>query len=541
MKKSNLMHLICIIGLIGILLSGCFGQSEQEGEQTRPMEREGGVFRYHLQSNPVTLDPAKYSQQDASGRQVIHQIYDGLVAYHPETLEVVPAIAEKWNINEDRTVYNFTLKEGVKLHNDKEVTAEIVKASWERLLSSSGDNMNSYLLENIVGADEKKAGRIDYVTGIRVISDYQLEVELKSPNSAFLKALGHPATFPMDIENEGDIPVGAGPFRLVEWQDNKQIVLEKYPDYYGQEPYLDRVEMPIINDLEEALVELEAGRLHYLQEVPLGRVDEVRKHYQLRELIIETDFLATYYLGINLNKEPFDQPGLRQVLNYAIDRELIIEHLKEGVASPLGRVLPPGLTRYARDLRNEYEYKPDEAKRMLDELGYPAGFGLPEISISFNDTGGHGVIAQAVQQQLAQIGITSVLDPMEWEDLVDGAKGRELDVFRMGWLADYPDPDNFLYSNFHSSMAGSGNFTGYSNEEVDNLLDMARTELNQDKRADLYNKAEQKIVAEAPMIWLFSYRSLSMRGDYVHGLEVTPMGTIPLENVWISFDDPDDD
>lgn len=527
-----------------LVINGCsFKREDPEPDYSpRIINREGGVFKFQLVNDPLDLDPATFNFQSTDARQLMFLLYRGLVDYDPETMKPIPAIADSWEISEDGLIYTFILNKEVKFHNGKEVTAEALKQSWERLLRADKKYVNSFVLENVVGAKEKLAGQAQEVSGVRVLDNYRLEVELKTPNSSFLSLLGHPATFPVDIEevetagdkygkHNGGV-IGTGPFQMVEWQQGKQLVLEKNDDYFGHEAYIERLEMPIIPDNEEALVLLEAGKLHFIQEVPLGKLSYVENNEQLSPLIIKSPLLASYYYSFNINKPPLDNEKIRQALNYAVDREMLIEHLWEGIGTPLGGAVPEGFAKYNYPT-NRYTHNTSMAQKLLEDAGYPMGFGLPDLVLTYNDVAGHGIIAQAIQQQLAQIGVKVVLEEVTWEKLLDKMKKQDGDMFRSGWLADYPDVDSFLYSSFYSEAVEKGNYLKYSNSMVDDLLMQGRSQLNSEKRQDTYALAESYIIDDAPKLWLFSYEKIVMRGDYVQGLTIDSLGVAQLEQVWI--------
>ncbi|MDW7675392.1 MAG: peptide ABC transporter substrate-binding protein [Bacillota bacterium] len=548
-RKLKIKVILLIMLIIGVVVIGGCGKNESLESQPLPVrvhEREGGVFRFQLSNDPVSLDPVSFDYQDPAARQLMYLLYDGLIEYHPDTMEPIANLATSWEISNDGKTYTFNIKEGVLFHNGKEVTAEVLKESWERLLNPAKNYPNSFLLQNIVGAEDLLSGRTKEASGIVVLSDYRLQVELETPNSNFLSILGHPATFPVNmsvIEKVGDsygsskeLVIGTGPFQMVEWEKNKMITLEKNNNYYGHEPYIERLEMPIIKDNEEALVLLEGGKLHFINDIPFGKMNYVRNHPQLAELVIEAPFLASYYYGLNINKPPLNNVKLRQALNYAIDREVILQHLWEGIGQPLGGVVPPGFGNYKYP-NNVYNYNLTNAKKLLEDIGYPMGFGLPDLVLTYNTSAGHKTIAEAIQQQLAQIGIKVILEEVSWEELMTNMQEGTGDMFRLGWIADYPDVDSFLFPSFHTQTIDKGNFLSYSNNLVDDLLLQARAESNYEKRMELYSLAESYLIADAPMLWLFSYEQVAMKGDYVEGLKINSLGVVPLEFVWLEEQD----
>ncbi|MBS4025638.1 MAG: peptide ABC transporter substrate-binding protein [Clostridia bacterium] len=544
MRIKRAVIMIIISAILTVFLGGC-GKKEPEQTQAYPprvAEREGGIFRFQLANDPSSLDPARFDFQDSSSRQLMYLLYDGLVDFHSQTMEVIPSLSSNWQISEDGKTYRFYLQEGIKFHNGKEVTAEVFKESWERLLSPGKKYANSFLLQGIVGAKDLQAGKAEEAKGIKVIAPYTLQVELEEPNSAFLSILGHPATFPVDLsvaEKAGDkygsdkaLVVGTGPFRIVEWQRNKQLTLEQNPGYFGHISYIERLEMPIVKDSEEALIMLEAGKLHFIQEIPAGKMSYVDNNPELADLIVKEPFLATYYYAFNLTEPPFDNVKIRQALNYAINRELIIEYLWEGLGEPLGGIVPVGFNQYGYP-KNGYTYNLAVAKKLLEDTGHPLGFGIPDVVLTYNSSAGHRAIARAVQQQLAQIGIKAILEEVSWEELLTKMQQGDGNIFRMGWIADYPHVDNFLYNSFYSGAINKGNIMNYTNNLVDDLLKQARAERDIAKSMELYSLAESYLIADAPMLWLFSYQKGAMQGDYVRGLKLNALGVVPLEQVWI--------
>ena len=544
-KSKYKLAILLIIIFTATIWTGCIGKKERV-ETPPPIERveerEGGLFRFQLTSDPGNLDPAAFNFQNQSAKQLMYLLYRGLVAYHHESLEIVPSIANKWSVSEDGLIYTFYLNEGIIFHNGNPINAQTFKDSWERILAPGKNFSNRFVFMDIVGAGDKLNGRVQETVGIRVLDELTLQVQLATPNSAFLSMMAHPSTFPVDTElvnRAGDSfgqtassIIGAGPFKMVEWHKNKELVLEKNENYFGYEPYIQRLEMPIIPDSEEALVLLEAGKLHYIQEVPIGRLAQIRNDQQLSPLLIETPFLASYYYSFNIHKPPLDNVKIRQALNFAVDRELIIEHLWENLGTPLGGVVPQGFANYPYP-KNAYTFNLPMAKKLLEDAGYPLGFGLPDLVLTYNDTPGHRAIAKAVQQQLAQVGVRVVLEEVSWEQLIKNMQNLQGDIFRLGWIADYPDVDSFLYNQFSTQAIGKGNYLKYSNSLVDELLTQARRELNLQKRNELYALAESYLIADAPMLWLFGYDKAVMRGDYVKGLHVNQLGVVNLELVWL--------
>jgi peptide/nickel transport system substrate-binding protein/oligopeptide transport system substrate-binding protein len=319
---------------------------------------------------------------------------------------------------------------------------------------------------------------------------------------------------------------GTGPFIFKESKD-KNILLVRNDKYYRGLPPLTAININLYEDDLAAFKDYKAGKIDYLDSIPLGEIEGVKKSVEYKDRFINKPLLETYFLGFNINREPYAEDYLlRRAINYAIDRDAIIKKI-EGSAlyRPLRSIIPVGLIGYNKHLRG-YSFDPKRARNLLDEAGYPQGKGLPVLTLSYNSNPGHKLIAEEVANQLAQVGITVQLQDYEWSYYQKQLTKMDVSFFRVGWHADYPDADNFLYSLFYSSEMGLSNYSGYHNHQVDKLLDNSRKEANNDKRMKLLNRAEQIIIDDAPCIWLFQKNSAKLIGPNISRLEVNNMETI---------------
>ena len=305
--------------------------------------------------------------------------------------------------------------------------------------------------------------------------------------------------------------------------------LASFDDYYNGKPQLDSVTFKVIPSEATALEEYKAGGLDLLNQIPPGQVNVIKN--QFPDEFRSWPYLAIYYIGFNHAKYPFkDNLHLRKAINYAIDREKICLAVKEGMASPLPGVLPPGIPGFNPDLEG-YPYRPDLARKHLEKAGFPGGKGLPEITLWHNRDARHRLIGECIQHYLKQIGIHVKLKNVEWGAYLEACvEGTPL-LFRMGWVADYPDADNFLYTLLHSDQIhGENNYSRYSNPKFDALVDQARIETDPDIRQKLYHQAEVIAVEDAAWIFIYYEREVALIKPFWQGIHLTPQGdfAIPL-------------
>jgi oligopeptide transport system substrate-binding protein len=325
-------------------------------------------------------------------------------------------------------------------------------------------------------------------------------------------------------------PVGTGPFKFEQWVQDDKIVLSKNEDYWAKDengnslPYLDGVEFGIVTDLAMQWTEFGLGNFDIIEEV-----DDPYYH-EAKEMpnFIERVELGTYYYGFNLTKAPFkDNKALRQAFNYAIDRQGLIDIVRNGRALPASGPLPPGMMGYDENIEPKYTFDVEKAKALLAEAGYPNGI---KVELTYNTSEGHKRIAEALQAQMKQSGIDMTIKNVDWGALLDATDRLEVPFFRMGWVADYPDPDNFLYVLLHSSNIGpNGNYSGFNNKEFDEITKKARIETDPEKREELYKQAESIAREEAPWLYIYHYTTHGLAQPYVKNMEVPFFGEYSLK------------
>ncbi|MFN3974032.1 MAG: ABC transporter substrate-binding protein [Dehalococcoidia bacterium] len=502
-----------------------------------PAPKTGGVFR-RLWDDPPTLDPHLVS--DVSSAFVVVEVFSGLVTLDTD-LRVVPDIAERWEVSPDARTYTFYLRRGVKFHNGREVTAEDFKYSLERATDPKTQSpVAETYLGDIVGVQEKLAGKAKDVTGIRVVDRYTLQITIDAPKVYFIAKLTYPTAFVVDreqIERLGrrwtDQPNGTGPFKLKEYKVGERIVLERNPDFYRGPPKVDRVELLLAGG--SAMAMYENDEIH-VTGVGLADLERVRNpNDPLNKQLVQAPLsFDIFYIGFNTKKPPFDDVKVRQALNHSINKELIASQVLSNLVTPAYGILPPGFPGFNPSIQDKgLKYNPDLAKRLLAESKYAGK--LPRIVLTVPGTGGSaGLDLEVIMDQWKQtLGVEVEVQQVEWATFLQELNRGTLQAFAgLGWSADYPDPQDFLDILFHSKSAQ--NHTFYSNPEVDLLLEQARVEQDWNKRVALYNKAEETIIRDAAWVPLwYSGERFALIKPYVKGYKLTPMIVPKLKDVWI--------
>src|SRR6266851_5054236 len=374
-----------------LLLSTAVGAAQplEQAAPHPPGVQCGGVFRRIIGGSPITLDPALVT--DVYGHTIVNQIFDGLIQFDAN-LKPVPALAEFWEGSRDGRTWTFTLRQGVKFHNGREVTAQDVVYSFTRLLDSTKPLPVAELFQHIQGAKEFRACKAPSVQGLQTVDRYTLRMVLEEPLVPLLTVLGlaNTAVVPQEEVAKpggafGLAPVGTGPFKFVRWRPNQEIVLAANDQYYEGRPFLDTVVFKIAvgAKLEETFAEFLKGNLEEAV-IPSGTVDEVRVNPQYRQYqYVRKPTLSLLYLGFNTQMKPFDDWRVRQAFNYAVNKEVIVREIARMGHVPAVGALPPWLPGYDADLRG-YDYNPAKARELLAAAGYPNGTGLPVVHLWSN-------------------------------------------------------------------------------------------------------------------------------------------------------------
>lgn len=512
------------------------------GAQISAQEREGpvssGTYRRPLGNDPQTLDPARIS--DTYGRSVSQQIFDGLVQYD-QSLTIKPALAQFWRATRDGLTWTFELRKGAKFHHGREVTADDVVYSFTRILDPKTRSNANEVFQHIKGAREFRDGRAKSVTGLVALDRYTVQVALMQANQSFASvvAIGHAKIVPRDVvEAQGDAfgarPVGTGPFRFLRWDRGKEIVLGANVEYFDGAPRLSQLVYRIFpGEQHDAMYEeLLKGNLEDAPVPP--RADRRALATDASRIYVKRSMISVRFYGFNTHTKPFDDRRVRQAIVLAINREAIIDGVYFGQNMFARGILPRGMIGYNPQLEG-YPYDPQKARELLTAAGYPGGRGLSPVVIWSAARRGDIVREHdQIKKALAAVGITAEIRyQTDWSAYVKLLEEGKLPVFLYAWYADVPDPDDFLAKLFHSR--GPRNFFRYSNPVVDDLLATARNTIDANQRIDLYRKAEQAILSDAPLIPFFHHTYERLFQPYVRSVEVNGLGDpyIPLRKIWL--------
>jgi peptide/nickel transport system substrate-binding protein len=479
------------------------------------------TFVFGNQGEPVSLDPAIIT--DGISNRITRQIYEGLVKYKGSTTEVVPALAEKWEVSKDGTVWTFTLHKGVKFHDGNPCDAAAIAWNFDRWrLSKHPQHENQikagqtfeYYEAQFGGFDEKSL-----ITKVEAVNPQTVRITLKNPQGPFLANL---AMFVFDIVspkavekhglNFGKNPVGTGPFKFVEWKVGQEVILEANKDYWDKAHMakVQRVVVRNIKDNSQRLAALKAGEIHGFEGLNPDDVKVVRADPNLQIILRPTN--TTGYVAFNYKVKELRDGRVRQAIAHAINKKAIVDALYGGTGMVANQFQPPPLWGYNKELK-DYEYNPERAKQLLRDAGFAQG--LKDITwddgkreplqfwympVSRPYYPNPKEIAEAIAADLAKVGITVQLQTTDWAVYLDKRKNGQLPLYMLGWTGDNGDPDNFVCYFFCSPGASREGF--YANQQLTDVLMEAQKLTDQPKRAVLYRKAEQMIHDDVARIFI---------------------------------------
>jgi len=510
--------------------------AQGQDKSPAPIPRYGGIYHKRLELEPLTLDPAFFT--DIYAVSVAQQVFDGLVEFDAN-LNVVPSIAKSWQASYDGLVWTFHLRQGVKFHHGREVSADDFVYTFTRLLHPRTASPRAWLFERVQGAKEFLAGTAERVEGLQALDTYTLQITLSQPYAPFISILGmvQAQVVPREeVERIGSAfgrqPVGTGAFRFVNWVAGEEITLEANEEYFEGRPFLDRIHYRIITDRQRALAEFEQGSLEDTvllshQPTPL-RSDPRFKFFRKPQL-------ATLFLWLETRDGPLSNHKVRQAINYAINLEAINTTIRQNRYVQARGILPLGMPGYNPDLGG-YSYNLARARQLLVEAGHPEGKDLPTLELWTSVTSATALQEhETIKRDLEQLGLKVELFTAEsWQHYTTAVLGKRPGAMcRYVWYADFPDPDNFLFTLFHSQSPD--NYANYSNPTVDRLLEQARSEGDYLKRIELYRQTEAQIMADAPIVNLVYYTYETLFQPYVQGIELNALGEryLSMKKIWL--------
>jgi ABC-type transport system substrate-binding protein len=526
-----------ILALAGILVFGVAsggddgdsnGSAQSGGDSTPSSnnsddnsEPTSGELRLRGE-DPLVLDPAV--AQDSGSANYIVEIFSGLVRLD-KNLDVQPDLAERWDISPDGKVYTFHLNPKASFQDGRPVVAEDVKYSLERALNpDTGSIVAENFLGDIIGAKDVSRGRATEISGVRVVDDATVEITIDAPKPYFLYKMTYPTAFVVD---ERQItanprrwtqkPNGTGPYKLKEWKLGERIVLEAYDNHHLGAPKLETVRFELSGG--SSLVEYQDGDID-ISGIGLDDLARIQDpNDPLHNEYVETTQQLIDYIGFNVNVPPFDDVKVRQAFAMAIDRQKIAEVILQDAIPVANGILPPGVPGHTDDDKT-YAYDPDRAKQLIAESKYANN--MPEITLAESGAGATvGPTTEAIVQMWRDnLGVDVKIQQAESGTFFSDIDQGRYAMFHLGWIMDYPDPENVLDLLFHSES--TQNSTRYKNADVDAKLEQARTEQDSEARLRLYQDVERTLVQDAAWVPLFFDRSYILVKPYVQGFTLPP-------------------
>lgn len=541
----------------------------------------GGIFRVNESAELRSLDPVRV--QDVTSSHIAEQIYDNLVTLD-EKLSLEPALAYRWSVSEDGKTYTYHLRKGVYFHDNKcfpngkgrIMTAHDFKYSLTRVCDPRTGSLNyEYFKGKIVGAKEyyesvEKATEtsteptVKDVPGLIALDDSTFQIQLEKPFAPFefMVTLTSCAVVPKEaVEMYGkdffQNPVGTGPFVFKYWQPDRDLFATRNPRYWkydslgNQLPYLEAVKFSFVKDEKTQLLEFKEGNLEESYRIPseffLGMVDvdkqKLKGSYE-RFTLYSVSSLATQYYGMMVTSTELQDKRVRQAISYGIDRDRIIRYVLQGQAAGPGKhgLIPPSMPEYKADSIVGFTFNLEKARTLMAEAGYPFGKGFPTLTLQVNAGGGRNLlVAEAIQGMLQEnLGIKVELKQVEFAKHLEEIDQGRAAFYRLGWVADYPDPETFLNLLYGKLVPDKGmspvNSVRYKNPEFDVLFEQALSTTNTKERMAIYRKAEQIAINDAPMLIIFYDQDYRLVQPYVENYKNNSMDKRRYKYVWFNKD-----
>ena len=481
-------------------------------------------------AEPKSLDP--HAVTAVNDFRILMNLYDGLVRYRDGTLEVEPALAESWTISDDGTVYTFKLREGIAFHDGTALDAEAVKFNFDRMLDEEHPyhDTGPFPLAFFFGA----------VRGVEAVDARTVRFTLEQPYAPFLSNLAYPTGLivsPAAVAEHGaDFgrnPVGTGAFRFAEWESNRKVVVVRNDGYWDGAPALEAVVFRPVTDANTRVAEMLAGGIDLMVEVPPDNVATFAGDAGF--LVHEQAGPHLWFLILNAKEGPLADRRVRQAVNYAIDKEALVDDVLQGTAEVAAGPTPPAFA-WAHDASLEpYPHDPARAKALIEEAGHAGA------TLTFYVTeGGSGMLdpvpmGAAIQADLKAVGLNVEIETYEWNTFLGkvnpGLEGKA-DMAEMAWMTN--DPDTLPYLALRTGAfpdAGGFNSGYYSNPEVDRLLEAARRSTDQAERARLYREMQRIVHEDAPWAFVANWKQNAVTSSRVSGFRLQPSFFLMLHDV----------
>lgn len=535
--------LVCI-GLIGFLDS-C----------TQKKRKDFETLLFNLDTEPPTLDPSRST--DTTSGLVIQNLWDGLTDYDYPQTKIIPKVAKEWKISKNGLVYTFYLRDDVFWTDGKKVTAKDFEYAWFRLIDPATAAEYAYFLFDVKNAREFNEKKITDASkvGIRAVDEKTFQITLKKPVAYFLHVSTFAGLNPLrkdvidqwkDQWTEPAHIITNGPFRLQSWQHDYELILARNENYYGKKAALKTIRCLMVNEQSTALSLYETGKLDIIRTLPPLEIPKLKQSKEFRS----GNFLGTYYIGFSIKRTPLENVYVRRALASAIDRKQITDLLEKGDI-PSASLLPMGVMGYNPNIGLEFNIQKavswmEQGGWILKEEGVTKQWihkttqkPFPPLTLMYNTNESHKTIMENLQAQWQKnLNIPILIENQEWKVYTDALHTAQKNpdkagfhLFRLAWIADYPDPDNFM--SLFTSYSDNNN-TGWKNLKFDALTEQAKVSLSETKRAALYAQAQKILLEEdAAILPLYIYAHQAMWKPEVQGVALNILDVWPLDQIWL--------
>jgi oligopeptide transport system substrate-binding protein len=560
-----------LIGLSLLMLS-CAEQTTTGSREGKGDIQLGGVFRVNEVMDIRSLHPLELTE--ATGYRIASQVYQSLIRFDQASLEPMPALAERWEPNADATEWTFYLREGVTFHDDacfsggkgREVVASDVAYCFKQLCTPSAQNQMFWLVrDRLKGAREYYEAALngqepEVLECIEVIDDYTLKVKLNFPFASFLRLMGHNAfyVYPREaMETYGagmkHKAIGTGPFQLKMFKVDEVAVLERNPHYWEEDdfgnslPYLDAIQITFVKDKKTELLSFRNGELDMIFTLPIEMYDDVMG--ELNEGVDQARVafkpqvkpaLATHYYAFQQQSEVFKDVRVRKAFNHAIDRESLVTYTLQGEGTPgIYGIVPPVFQNYPHKSIRGIEFSPEKAQAYLAAAGYPNGQGFPPISLEITSGGkNYEIVAEVIQKMLKDnLNIDVNIQVLSMVQQSENAESGRASFWRTAWLADYPDPENFLCLFLGDDMGDQSssylNTVNYHSNLYDSLYQMGIRQLDEDMRFRIFSSMDQMLINDAVIMPLYYEEFTRLLPLYVKSFPQNSIEYRDFSRVWI--------
>lgn len=499
----------CILLFCAIFMSlftACDGEEPSDTSRGSKDSMYGGEVIVGITQEPSIFDP--HTVVAAGDEEILFNIFEGLVKCNAEG-EFLPALCTEYSISEDSQIYTFTIRENVTFHNGETMTPEDVVFSLRRAAGLDTGVALKPELSNISNV---------------YISDQNLVIiELASPDSEMIPFL-NTAIIPSTVEDINATPVGTGPFAFVEYRVGESVILDRNDNYWQEElPYLDRVIFKVTADMDAGFLELIAGSIDIFPYLTPDKASEIENQFN----IVSDGSNMVHIFALNHAVEPFNNPLVREAMNYAVNREELINITMDGHGTPLVTGMSPTMGDYYNDsLDGRITYDPDKAVDLLIEAGYPNGFSS-SITVPSNYKI-HVDTAQVIADHLSRVGIDMTIVAVDWPTwLNDVYAGRNYDTTVIALTSEFTPRD--VLNRYVSSS--DGNFINYSNSEYDRIFNEIVSEPRRDVRIELYQQLQKLLLDDYASVYLQDIQNIvavknDLSGYVVYPIYVQDMSTV---------------